>query len=295
MPVSSAQKEANRKRNLAEARALLQSGKRPEELESKHQTALKRAEKGNTSKFSKVQVALPESNLKSDKSKTDVDSSYSKMSSLLHSYGQPFAALGRQSRNLTTNPRAINQDDTHHAQMGTLGDYLHEKLDSFHDTNALPSRQAKHIDEALKLGHDNLEKSNIAHDRGDVSGAKHHMTRAGESYYSAAVQMHSRGLPIKMDAHKLATSIASAYVTSTTPGVGAAPHENFVQRKVTPQYKTSKEESAPKATGKDYSRLSKSFEGFTPDINTSHYDREAEATTSSVQSQQIRNYMDGRY
>jgi len=299
MPVSSAQKEANRKKNLAEARTLLQSGKSFEDLAPHHQTAINRtsarAVKKDRSSFSKIESGITTEKLTSDSSVAKPKGPYSKMSSLLKEGGQPFAALGEQSRDLKSNPQAINSDDTHHAQMRTVGDYLSEKLNTAHDSGILPSSHAKEIDKTLTVGHNNLEKSDIAHDKGDVAGAKHHMTEAGNAYYSAAVQMHSRGAAIKPDVHKIAQNISSAYVTSRLPGTGSSPHENFVSRAAKPLAASSQAEKEPnQVKSKTIAKLSKSFEEDRPDINTSHYGREPEETSSSVWSRQIQNYMDGR-
>ena len=300
MPVSSAKKEANRKKNLAEAKALLQSGKSFEELAPHHQTAINRkssrAVKKDRSSFSRTETGMTEERLKSDSSIFKPKDAYSKMSTTLREGGQPFSALGEQRSGLNFNPRAINSDDTHHAQMSTIGEYLSKKLDSLHDSGILPSNYTKAIDDRLTIGHQNLEKSSIFHKNGDVNAAKHHMIEAGNAYYSAAVQMHSRGAPIKPDAHKIPQVISSAYVNSTIPGTGAAPHENFVSRVSKKPYVAENIEKEPvKVKSKTIEKLSKSFEGFTPDVSTFNDEREPEATSGSIRSQQIQNYMDGKY
>lgn len=301
MPVSSAQKEANRKKNLAEARALLQSGKKFEELAPHHQTAITRTMKKGGASSGAVTAMKASAEETPNVSKqlegytpTFDKSAVSKASRVLKNYG---SKIGAQSRSLVSNPRAINEDNTHHSQMGTIGDYLSEKLDEAHDNGSLPSVHAESIDQRLTIGHQHLAKSNSSHDSGNVVQAKYHMEEASKAYHSAAVQMLSKGVKIKPTVSKIATDISNGYTKSSTPGFGAAPHSEFSKIKRSsasaPKSVESKV-SEPRASKKDISALSKSFEQDRPDIDTSYYDREQGETSGSMMSKQIRNYMDGR-
>ena len=293
MPETSAQKTARRKKTLEEARALQAAGK---PLEQKHMTALGR---GKT-KSSKVQTDINEAVLSRDTSIQD-DPKFGPASHILKQMGQhksAFSAIGYQSRNLKSNPRAINDDKTHHAQMATVGDVLQEKLDKAHDSGLIPSVQVKKsLDKDLVAGHNSLEKSQIAHDQGYVEDAKSHMKSAAGSYYKVAASMNTRGVPMKSDTHKVVENISSAYINSNVPGRGAAPHEGFKSTKISNvPYKAPKfEKSERNSESKTIDNLSKSFEKFTPDVSTFNDEREPEATSGSVRSQQIQNYMDGKY
>lgn len=292
MPESSAQKTARRKKTLEEARALEAAGK---PLEPKHVTALGRGKTKN----SKVQTDINEDFLSRDTSIED-DPKYGAASKVLKSMGKhksAFSAIGYQSRDLRSNPRAINEDKTHHAQMATVGDVLKENLDKAHDSGLIPAVQVKKsLDKDLLAGHNSLEKSQIAHDQGYVEDAKTHMESAKNSYYKVAASMNTRGVPIKSDTHKVVENIASAYINSKVPGRGAAPHEGFKSTKISNvPYKAPKfEKSNGKVQDKSIDNLSKSFESFTPDISSFNDEKEPEATSSNVRSQQFQEYFNGR-
>jgi hypothetical protein len=292
MPESSAQKTARRKKTREEARALEAAGK---PLEPKHVTALGRGKTKN----SKVQTDINEDFLSRDTS-IDDDPKYGAASKVLKSMGKhksAFSAIGYQSRDLRSNPRAINEDKTHHAQMATVGDVLKENLDKAHDSGLIPAVQVKKsLDKDLLAGHNSLEKSQIAHDQGYVEDAKTHMESAKNSYYKVAASMNTRGVPIKSDTHKVVENIASAYINSKVPGRGAAPHEGFKSTKISNvPYKAPKfEKSEGKLQDKSIDNLSKSFESFTPDISSFNDEKEPEATSSNVRSQQFQEYFNGR-
>jgi hypothetical protein len=293
MPQSEAQRAANRKKNLEEARALRAAGK---PLEPRHETALNR---GKT-KSSKVQTDINEAVLSRDTSVQD-DPKFGAASQVLKKMGQhksAFSAIGNQPRDLKSNPRAINEDKTHHAQMATVGDVLEEKLSRAHDSGLIPSVTVKKsLDKDLLSGHNSLEKSQIAHDKGYVDQAKEHMQAASNAYYKVAASMSSRGVPMKSDTHKVVKNIASAYINSKVPGRGAAPHEEFKSNKISNvPYKAPKFEKEPGSVkdGKAISNLSKSYESFTPDVDTSSYGREPEATSGKVMSQQLQQFFNGR-
>jgi hypothetical protein len=300
MPVSSAQKEANRKKNLAEARALLQSGKKFDDLASHHQTAIKRTMKKSGTSFEDKYQSEDKDAPNLSKQLDSYTPAFgkgegsSKVSKKLSEYG---STMGAQSRSLVTNPRAINEDNTHHSQMGTIGDYLSEKLDEAHDSGSVLSAHAQHIDNQLAIGHQHLAKSNSAHDRGDVPAARRHMEEAGNAYYGAAVQMRSKNIQVKSTVGKIAKDVSNAYVNSKMPGIGSAPHENFTSMKrvsTSPVESKRADTTIPKASKKDISALSKSFEQDRPDIDTSYIGREHEFTGSEILGNHIRNYMDGR-
>jgi hypothetical protein len=141
--------------------------------------------------------------------------------------GSPLAAKPRTLKNF---PNAINEDNTHHAMLGTLGDHLSSKLTEAHDSGVLHSQDAAHIDQQLTVGHQHLKKSNDAHENGDIEGAKRHMKIASDAYYGAATQMANKGVKLATTGKNVAgvaKDIAEGYINSKTPGFGAAPHENF--------------------------------------------------------------------
>jgi hypothetical protein len=293
VPESEANRTARRKRTREEAKALEAAGK---PLEQKHLTALGRGK----AKSSKVQTDINEAVLSRDTSIHD-DPKFGAASKVLRQMGQhkaAFSAIGYQPRDVKSNTRAINDDRTHHAQMATVGDILQEKLDKAHDSGLIPAVQVKKsLDKDLLTGHNSLEKSEIAHDKGYVDQAKEHMLSAKNAYYKVAVSMGSRGVPMKNDTHKVVENIASAYVNSKVPGRGAAPHEGFKSNKISNvPYKAPKfqKETGSTKDGKAISNLSKSYESFTPDISSFNDEKEPEATSGRAMSQQLQQYFDGR-
>lgn len=314
-------KDARRTRLKNEGKALIAAG-RHSEITPQHQSAMDYFARKNASKGAKVKEAnaakqtegastgllqatsqayIPEA------AKGDV---HAKIGKTLASYGSKLGTVTRRLR--TSTPLAINEDTTHHAALGTIGDHLSEKLEQAHDNGQLHARDAINIDQALRLGHTHLEHSNNAHDRGYIEDAKVHMHHAANSYYSAATQMEAKGIVLHKSGANvggMAKDIASQYSTSTLPGYGAMPHEGY-DKKLRPArrhsvagsstserelaQKDAAEIAAPKKqTRRAISDLSKSFESDHPDLDTSGYDREPSATTHSVMGSQLRDYFGG--
>jgi hypothetical protein len=234
-------KDQRRTRLKNEGKALLAAG-RHNEVTPQHQAAMDYFTRKNASKSAKEKEANAAKKTTSAIS-SDVITKQSKgyiADPITLQGGREKAELIKgsvfspQSRILSVNTRAINEDNTHHAMMGTLADHLSSKLDEAHSSGKLLAEHAKNIDDRLSIAYQNLAKSNNAHDRGDVAGAKQHMEHAANAVYSAAAQMESKGIKLTSSPEKnigaMALKVGGDYIHSTTPGVGAMPHEKFRKR-----------------------------------------------------------------
>lgn len=215
------QSEATKAANLAEARALQAAGK---PLEKRHESALARYNK----KLENRKAGRKAGAEKAVKATVEKVQKLTPKAATPQTYDfEPKTFKGPQERTIKNFPNAINEDSTHHNVISEVADHLSDKL------NDAPAHITRNIDNLVAKGYDSLEFSQVAHEKGDVAGAKEHMQKAANHFTMATSEMGNRGL-LGNTADKiknLVRATSNAYVSSTVPGTGAAPHESFVPPK----------------------------------------------------------------
>jgi hypothetical protein len=228
MPQTSKEKEARYRANLAEARELKKSNK---PLEAHHISALNKYSRKLDNRKAGRQ----------NKQAQDVIETSKKLSTLRSTSNKPQEAeftpttfKGARARTISNFPNTINEDTTHHDAMSETMEHLSNKL------NDVPSHVTKNIDNLLAKGTGHLRDSQVAHESGDVTSAKEHMQKAAHHFTLATSEMGNRGV-LGNTADKIKSFVranAHAYISSTIPGTGAAPHESFAPPKK-PRTKTT--------------------------------------------------------
>ena len=244
-------KDQKRTRLKNEGKALIAEG-RHSEVTPQHQNAIEYFARKNKSSGAKekednaARQTNPDSpELVSKDEQTYIPSGstsfFDESTAAKHTSVDPNPFLSKP-RTLNNYPNAINEDNTHHAMLGTLGDHLSTKLNEAHEAGLIHPQDATHIDQQLRVGHIHLENSQNAHERGDISEAKNHMQLAADAYYGAASQLEHKNIALATPGKKvgaMAKDIAKGYINSKVPGMGAAPHEGFnttrIRRQTSPE------------------------------------------------------------
>lgn len=158
-------------------------------------------------------------------------------------------ALSTEPRQTKLNP--INNDTRHHSVLTTIADKLGDKLDAAESKgvwNNHYEKAATHLADSHAFNDMSLQ----SHNYGDVEGAKRHFQTSANSLIAAHANLHNRqGVSLAPGIPNYITTTVRDYVHSTTPGVGAKPHNDFVARvlkeRTRPQSAPVVKETAPKA------------------------------------------------
>jgi hypothetical protein len=222
MPQSSKEKEAKYRANLTEARELKKAN-RP--LEQRHESALakynRKLDNRKTGRQAKAESEIQAVTKVIQKTSKPVSKPEPKPSNEVN------ISWREKPRTLQNYPKAINEDTTHHDALGEVHLRLSDSL------TEVPSHMTKNIDNMVSSGYTALRASRDAHNKGDVASAKENMQKAANHFTVATSEMGNRGV-LGDSANKIRGFIKAqshSYVSSSVPGTGSAPHENFVAPK----------------------------------------------------------------
>ena len=157
-------------------------------------------------------------------------------------------ALSTEPRQTKLNP--INNDTRHHSVLTTIADKMGEKLDAAESKGVWNNHYEK-VATHLADSHAFNDMSLQSHNYGEVDAAKRHFKASADSLIAAHANLHNRqGVSLAPGIPNYITNTVRDYVHSTTPGVGAKPHNDFVARvlkeRPTPQPRPEVK-TAPKA------------------------------------------------
>lgn len=137
-------------------------------------------------------------------------------------------ALSEEPRQTKLNP--INNDTRHHSVLTTIADKMGDKLDAA-ESKGQWSKHYETIAGHLADSHAFNDMSLQSHNYGEVEAAKRHFQASAEALTKAHASLDNReGVSLTPGIPHLITNTVRDYVHSTTPGVGAKPHNDFVER-----------------------------------------------------------------
>jgi hypothetical protein len=154
-------------------------------------------------------------------------------------------SLADRPRQVKQNP--INNDNSHHAVLATIADSMSDKLNDAESKGSLnpgvANKAAGHLADAYSYHDISLQH----HNAGDAENAKKNMHYSAESLVRAHAELHARrGISLAPGISNLISATASKYANSTTPGIGAKPHEDFTPNRVLKERSTLEPKSVEK-------------------------------------------------